>query len=165
MKNAELKKLKIYAGMSQETTAFNAELWIDKKLAAHVENDGHGGCNFIRWVARNHCKSAYETAFNAWTKAMPPVPCEDDWAIERGFGPMAMDAEFWISLEVERVGSEQDWKRKCARNTLIRLVGDSPDQFRAYKPAAKYSPEFAAQIKAKHGANLLEIINERFINV
>ena len=165
MKNAELKKVKIYKGMSQETTAFNAELWIDKKLAAHVENDGHGGCNFIRYVDRNHGKSAYETAFNAWTEAMPPVPCTDDWAIERGFGPMAMDAEFWVSLEVERVASEQDWKRKCARNTLIRLVGDSPDQFRAYKPAAKYSPEFAAQIKAKHGANLLEIINERFINV
>ena len=158
MKKAELKKLKIYAGMSRETTAFNAELWIDKKLAAHVENDGHGGCNFIRYVDRNHGKSAFEDAFNAWTKAMPPVP--DSFA-----GPMAMDAEFWISLEVERVGSEQDWKRKCARNTLIRLVGDSPDQFRAYKPAAKYSPEFAAQIKAKHGANLLEIINERFINV
>ena len=158
MKNAELKKVKIYVGMSRETTAFNAELWIDKKLAAHVENDGGGGCNFIRWVDRNHGKSAFEDAFNAWTKAMPPVP--DSFA-----GPMEMDAEFWISLEVERVGSEQDWKRKCSRNTLIRLVGDSPDEFRAYKPAAKYSPEFAAQIKAKHGANLLEIINERFINV
>ena len=158
MKNAELKKVKIYVGMSRETTAFNAELWIDGKLAAHVENDGHGGCNFIRYVDRNHGKSAFEDAFNAWTKAMPPVP--DSFA-----GPMAMDAEFWISLEIERVGSEQDWKRKCARNTLIRLVGDSPDQFRAYKPAAKYSPEFAAQIRAKHGANLIEIINERFINV
>ena len=158
MKNAELKKVKIYVGMSRETTAFNAELWIDKKLAAHVENDGGGGSNLIRWVDMMHGKSAFQDAFNAWTKAMPPVP--DSFA-----GPMAMDAEFWISLEVERVGSEQDWKRKCARNTLIRLVGDSPDQFRAYKPAAKYSPEFAAQIRAKHGANLIEIINERFINV
>ena len=165
MKNAELKKVKIYVGMSRETTAFNAELWIDKKLGAHVENDGGGGDNLIRWVDMMHGKSAFQDAFNAWTKAMPPVPCTDDWAIERGFGPMEMDAEFWISLEVERVGSEQDWKRKCARNTLIRLVGDSPDQFRAYKPAAKYSPEFAAQIRAKHGANLIEIINERFINV
>ena len=165
MKNAELKKLKIYVGMSRETTAFNAELWIDGKLAAHVENDGGGRSNLIRWVDMMHGMSAFQDAFNAWTKAMPPVPCEDDWAIERGFGPMEMDAEFWISLEVERVGSEQDWKRKCARNTLIRLVGDSPDEFRAYKPAAKYSPEFAAQIRAKHGVNLIEIINERFINV
>ena len=165
MKNAELKKVKIYAGMSRETTAFNAELWIDGKLAAHVENGGHGGSNLIRYVDRNHGKSAFADAFDAWTEAMPPVPCTDDWAIERGFGPMAMEAEFWISLEVERIGNEQDWKRKCARNTLIRLVGDSPDQFRAYKPAVKYSSAIAAQIKAKHGANLLEIINERFINV
>mgnify|MGYP003658490859 FL=1 len=92
----ELRKVKVYDGLSRETTAFNAELWIDGKLAAYVENHGGGGGHMIRYVDRSHGKSAFEDAFNAWTKAMPPVPCEDDWAIERGFGPLEMDADLWI---------------------------------------------------------------------
>ena len=83
----ELRKVKVYDEMSRETTAFNAELWIDGKLAATCMNDGGGGDHMIHYVDRHHGQSAYETAFDAWTKAMPPVPCEDDWAIERGRPP------------------------------------------------------------------------------
>ena len=155
--NAELRKVKVYDGLSRETTAFNAELWIDGKLAAHVENDGGGGSHMIRYVDRNHGKSAYEAAFNAWTEAMPPTPADDD------FGPMAMDAELWIGEEVERIAWEQQLKRRCSRNTLIRIEGDGADEYRSFTPAVKFTPEFAAKLRAKHGANLIEIINERFI--
>ena len=138
--NAELRKLKTFQELSRETDAFSAELWIDGKIAAYVENDGGGGSHMIRWVDRSHGKSAYETAFNAWTKAMPPVPCEDDWAIERGFGPLEMDAEL-----------------------LIRLEGDGANEYRTFKPAVKFTPEMGVQLRAKHGAKLIEIINERFV--
>ena len=161
--NAELRKLKVYDAMSRETTAFNAELWIDGKLAAHVENDGGGGSHMVRYVARTHGKSAYETAFNAWTEAMPPVPVNDEWAIERDFGPLKMDAELWIGEEVERIALEQQLRRACGRNTLIRLEGDAANEWRTFKPARKYTPEFAAQLRATHSTNLIEIINERFI--
>ena len=161
--NAELRKVKVYDGMSRETTAFNAELWIDGKLAAHVENDGGGGSHMIRYVDRNHGKSAFQKAFDAWTEAMPPVPVEDEWAIERGFGPMAMDAELWIGEEVERIALEQQLRRACGRNTLIRLEGDGANEWRTFKPAMKFTPDLAAKLRAKHGANLIEIINERFI--
>ena len=154
---AELRKVKVYDGLSRETTAFNAELWIDGKLAAHVENDGGGGSHMIRYVDRNHGRSAYETAFNAWTEAMPPTPADDD------FGPLEMDAELWISEEVERIAWEQQLKRRCSRNTLIRIEGDGADEYRSFTPAVKFTPEFAAKLRAKHGANLIEIINERFI--
>ena len=155
--NAELRKVKVYDGLSRETTAFNAELWIDGKLAAHVENNGGGGSHMIRYVDRNHGKSAYETAFNAWTEAMPPTPADDD------FGPLEMDAELWISEEVERIAWEQQLKRRCSRNTLIRIEGDGTDEYRSFTPALKYTPEVGARLRAKHGANLIEIINERFI--
>ena len=159
----ELRKVKVYDGLSRETTAFNAELWIDGKLAAYVENNGGGGGHMIRYVDRSHGKSAFEDAFNAWTKAMPPVPCEDDWAIERGFGPLEMDADLWIGEEVERIALEKQLRRSCGRNTLIRLDGDGPNEWRTFKPAMKYTPEFGVQLRAKHGANLIEIINERFV--
>ena len=155
--NAELRKVKVYDGMSRETTAFNAELWIDGEMAAHVENDGGGGSHMVRYVDRNHGKSAYETAFNAWTEAMPPTPADDD------FGPLEMDAELWISEEVERIAWEQQLKRRCSRNTLIRIEGDGTDEYRSFTPALKYTPEVGARLRAKHGANLIEIINERFI--
>ena len=161
--NAELRKVKVYDGMSRETTAFNAELWIDGKLAAHVENDGGGGPNFLRWVDMMHGKSAFQKAFDAWTEAMPPVPVEDEWAIGRDFGPMAMDAELWIGEEVERIALEQQLRRACGRNTLIRLEGDGANEWRTFKPAVKFTPEVGARLRAKHGANLIEIINERFI--
>ena len=160
---AELRKLKTFKALSRETDAFSAELWIDKKLAAHVTNDGGGGSHMILYVDRNHGRSAYETAFNAWTEAMPPVPCTDEWAIERDFGPLEMDAELWISEEVERIAWEQQLKRRCSRNTLIRIEGDGTDEYRSFTPALKYTPEVGARLRAKHGANLIEIINERFI--
>ena len=73
-----------------------------------------------------------------------------------------MDAELWISEEVERIAWEQQLRRACGRNTLIRLEGDAANEWRTFKPARKYTPELAAQLRAKHGANLIEIINERF---
>ena len=155
--NAELRKLKTFQELSRETDAFSAELWIDGKLAAYVENDGGGGSHMIRWVDRSHGKSAYETAFNAWTKAMPPTPADD------GFGPMAMDAELWIGEEMDRIAWEQQLKRRCSRNTLIRLEGDGANEYRTFKPAVKFTPEMGVQLRAKHGAKLIEIINERFV--
>jgi hypothetical protein len=154
--NAELRKLKTFQELSRETNAFSAELWIDGKIAAYVENDGGGGSHMIRYVDRSHGKSAFEDAFNAWTKAMPPIP--DD-----GYGPLEMDAELWIGEEMERIAWEQQLKRRCSRNTLIRLEGDSADEYRTFKPAMKFTPDLAAKLRAKHGANLIEIINERFI--
>ena len=160
--NAELRKLKTFQELSRETNAFSAELWIsltgeDKQLAAYVENDGGGGSHMIRWVDRSHGKSAYETAFNAWTKAMPPTPADDD------FGPLEMDAELWIGEEMDRIAGEQQLKRRCSRNPRIRLEGVSADEYRTFKPAVKFTPEMGVQLRAKHGAKLIEIINERFV--
>jgi len=137
----ELRKVKVYDEMSRETTAFNAELWIDGKLAATCMNDGGGGDHMIHYVDRHHGQSAYETAFDAWT----------------------MDADLWIGEEVERIALEKQLRRSCGRNTLIRLEGDAPNEWRTFKPAMKYTPEFGVQLRAKHGANLIEIINERFV--
>ena len=158
--NAELRKLKTFQELSRETDAFSAELWIDGKIAAYVENDGGGGSHMIRYVDRSHGKSAFEDAFNAWTKAMPPIP--DEWRIKHGYGPLEMDAELWIGEEMDRIAWEQQLKRRCSRNTLIRLEGDGANEYRTFKPAVKFTPEMGVQLRAKHGAKLIEIINERF---
>ena len=159
---AELKKLKVYKGLSHDSTAFNAELWIDGKLAAYCENDGHGGDNFIQYVDRMHGKSAFEAAFAEWTGAMPPMPIEDEFLEGRGMEPIPMDDELWVGLEVERLEEERFWKRRCSKTMCVILKTHKPGQFTQYK-AWPYSPDAAQELRRKHGDDLVEIINERFL--
>jgi hypothetical protein len=44
----ELKRFTTNARLSQETTAFAADVWVDDKKVGHAENDGHGGCTHVR---------------------------------------------------------------------------------------------------------------------
>jgi hypothetical protein len=42
----ELKKLHINERFSEETTMFQADVYINGEQAAYANNDGHGGCTF-----------------------------------------------------------------------------------------------------------------------
>jgi hypothetical protein len=44
----ELKRFTTNARLSQETTAFVADIWVDGKKAGHAQNDGHGGATIVR---------------------------------------------------------------------------------------------------------------------
>jgi len=41
----ELKSIKYYASMSEETNCFQAAVWIDGQKAGDVSNEGRGGCH------------------------------------------------------------------------------------------------------------------------
>ena len=43
----ELRKIKYFDAMSEETPCFTAEIWEDGKHVANAKNSGHGGCNQI----------------------------------------------------------------------------------------------------------------------
>ena len=45
--NFELRKVKFFDEMSEETSCFKAEIWENGKKIADVENTGKGGCNDI----------------------------------------------------------------------------------------------------------------------
>ena len=62
-----LKKLMVYQKLSQETTAFTADVWFRKKLIGHASNDGGGGCLNLQPVARDSLKEAEE-----WAATLPP---------------------------------------------------------------------------------------------
>jgi len=42
----ELKSLKIFDAMSEETIAFVADVYVNGKKVAYAKNDGHGGCTY-----------------------------------------------------------------------------------------------------------------------
>lgn len=46
----ELRKIKYFDAMSEETPCFTAEIWENGKHVAYAKNDGHGGCNYIHQV-------------------------------------------------------------------------------------------------------------------
>ena len=43
----ELKNIKYFASMSEETPCYNADIFINGKKAIHVSNHGYGACDEI----------------------------------------------------------------------------------------------------------------------
>lgn len=69
-KTLALTKIKYAAFASQETSCYQAVLTVDGKPFAHVENDGHGGCDMQHPIAPFTYKDV--EALNAEIKATYP---------------------------------------------------------------------------------------------
>jgi hypothetical protein len=48
MHKFELRKISYNSRLSEETSAYAADLWVDGRLFCHVSNHGHGGCDMQR---------------------------------------------------------------------------------------------------------------------
>jgi hypothetical protein len=141
----ELKKVKIAQYLSEETTAFAAQLWVDGEYIADVSNNGHGGSNSIhhRFDDKGLNTRDKVQAFEAWCEAQPD-----------------MRTDYYISLMVDDYQEQRQVKRWCKTQTVIRLEDDKPGEFRTYK--RPYDPEFAQRIRSEE-PKLVEILNERYI--
>jgi hypothetical protein len=64
----ELKNIKHSEFASQETNCYQATIYIDGKKVGTVENDGHGGCDFVY---------PYQVAqqIDAYAKTLPKTVC------------------------------------------------------------------------------------------
>ena len=69
----ELRRVSYNAALSQETSAFTAEVWIDGELAFHARNQGTGGADCYRQVGR-----WTEAEVDAWLTANRPPRCLGD---------------------------------------------------------------------------------------
>jgi hypothetical protein len=150
----ELRKVKIARHLSEETTAFTADLWVDDKHIGYVKNSGHGGNNQVdhRYDGKGLNTRDEVRAFEEWCTKQPPHVSE--------YGELAMSDDLYISLLLEEWEENRFVKRLCKKETLFRLEGDPEKEYRSYK--AVYTPLFAEKVRAKH-PDLIEIINERFM--
>ena len=78
----ELKRLQIYERMSEETIAFNADVWIDGKKAGYAKNNGHGGNTDVRIDDR-----ALAAALREYGKTLVPAEYKefspgDEWIVD-----------------------------------------------------------------------------------
>lgn len=65
----ELKNVKYAAFASEETSCFEASVWVDGKKAGTVRNDGHGGPNWIEPMS-------LQERVNEYAKTLPPMRLE-----------------------------------------------------------------------------------------
>lgn len=56
----ELKKVKFYDELSEETLCYTAELHVDGKKVATVKNDGRGGCSSVYFTEGWRSESAQQ---------------------------------------------------------------------------------------------------------
>ena len=103
----ELKKVSYSERLSEETSAFVADVYIDGKKRGEARNDGHGGPTTIHPVD-------LEREIDAYAKTLPPEP--NPW--EKG-GTIQPDAEILIDDALTDYLDRRDLKRALGRRTLF----------------------------------------------
>jgi hypothetical protein len=112
----ELRKVEYSARLSEETSAFSADVWIDGVKAGQASNHGHGGPTLITPQALSQRLDAYGKTLPAKTIAGdPPFTLQPDgeWLI----GEALTD---WIL--------RRDMKR-ALRNRVLYTRSDKPGLF------------------------------------
>ena len=147
----ELKNLKVHNDMSQETTCFSATLYIDGKKVGQARNDGQGGPNMVHFDDPKLYKQ-----FEDFCKSQPPHKSKFSDK------PLSMDSDFYISLLVEQAEQNQQIKRWCKGNkqTVFRTKSHKEGEWAIIK--VPFTPATKAKLQQQHGAELVEIANERF---
>lgn len=144
----ELKKLKINKQLSEETTCFSAEVWIDGKKAGLASNRGCGGPNEYWFDDR-----ALEQEFYTFCKSLPPLPPDETYDRE-----LAMDEDLYLGQLINRFEVRKQIERWCKKQTVYKLKGDAPDSWRISK--TPFSPQTKTAVQAHYGDTLLLIANE-----
>ena len=145
----ELKKIKISKSQSQETIAFTGELWVSGEKAALLENAGRGGANRIYpFPANDENKLKLVREANAYCKTLPPVEYGEGVAVN-----LPMDLEFWISLEVGNIQTQQ----QIEKDTKKGIVIGNPKELETYR-ILKLPGNIEKILKLPNGAEQLKNI-------
>ncbi len=103
----ELRKLRIAKSLSQETTAYTAEIWIDGERAFRASNHGTGGCDFFEPVGRFTVRDV-----EAWLLGNRKP---------RAFNGLSLDhdPEMEVACLIERSEARATLLRRLRTNVLI----------------------------------------------
>jgi hypothetical protein len=102
----ELRRVSYFARLSQETSAYAADIWIDGKKRGTVENAGQGGPDNIH-------PRELEDELNAYAKTLPPL------TFEEGEEPLEQNAETLLGSLLTRWIAARDLKRMLGRKTVF----------------------------------------------
>ena len=151
-----LKRIKTYPRMSEETIAMNCDVWFDGKLVGYAENHGTGGENALHPASLQNITIL--DPFIEFIQSLPPVADspDDDFPSVRGY--LDMDVDLFLSMWIGDHEEERDFKRICKKKILMKMTDGNH-----YTVNRPYTPELAVMLREREGAELVEIINERYL--
>jgi len=117
----ELRKLAIYPRMSQETTAFAADLWIDGAKVGYAKNEGHGGATFVDWTAAREQRVEIEATLKTRIPAKYKFASGVEWAIDE-----IVEAK---RTEKETAKNDASFKRRGAKYGTAAARFDVPGEY------------------------------------
>ena len=147
----QLKNVKIYGGLSQETVAFSASLYVDAKKVGETRNAGHGGSNDVdvfdkdgRWDRDLMDKMESEAATHTWSYQGETHN---------------HNLDSYIGDLVDTVQERRDKQRLCRGKTLAQLPGTeyAEGEWSVFK--AKFTPVVATSIRTRYGQDT-KFLNE-----
>lgn len=152
----ELRRFSTNARLSQETTAFAADVWIDGKKVGYAENAGHGGNTNV------HLDPTIRSAVEAHGKTLVPTEYKTisgtEWVIDQ-----LVEAELQKRHDksIEKRLAKVDAKERtyCTQHGLraARFRHDATWRWFGFKTDA--DPKITADaIAAKHKANVDELV-------
>lgn len=174
-----LKVLAYAPNLSEETYNFKADVFVDGKLVAQANNAGHGGnTNVQPYLGTDKALKAWKE-LETYCKALPHKPILLETSDKGEPAPLTNPDGSVVLLEqdVESVVDElfdayvrevyiprreaAAYRRKCKNHTVYLLHSDC-DKYE-HRLSMQYSASVALGIRAQFGADLKEIINERFL--
>ena len=112
----ELKNIKYAAFASQETSCYEATIYIDGKKVGTVENTGHGGSDNVHpWQLA--------TQIDEYAKTLPFAACSFDDPRTGKPAMMAQDHETIFGDLLQAYLQDRDLKRAMSRRILFRREG------------------------------------------
>ena len=126
----ELKAVKHFEAMSEETQCFTANIYLNGKKVCFVKNEGHGGCNFYdytfkdkktgEWTRDREC----EQSLDQWADSHH-ISYEMDGEICEVTGEYSSKLDWLIDDMLEKALELKDLKRWCRTKTVFQVEGQN----------------------------------------
>ena len=149
--NIQVKNVKIYDGLSEETVAFNASIYVDGKKVGDAKNNGRGGANDIdvftkdgRWNRDLISDMELEAETHTWTYEGETY---------------SHNLDSYIGKLVDDFDEQRNLKRMCRTETLYRIPDETYDEGEYHTMKHKYGEDVKTYLTETYGDGV-RIINE-----
>ena len=151
----EVKGVKSFLG--REGYGFNATMYRNGKRIAFVVDSADGGDYDWDWVDR---KEEIILQTNVDTLPKVAIGCRK-WQFGAGGDDLTIDIDWFISGLVEKFENDKAFRTKCKSKTLFILHSHQEGQYMI--DPSPYTAGVKTKIESEYGADLKEIVNERFM--
>lgn len=184
----ELQKVSFSEALSEDSSAFTADVYIDGVKRATAKNSGHGGPTSVDAYAKPRKSPVGDEAYfterkgnqvfldqyEAWAAQLPPIETNLPGEGEANFSyahSLEADVDLLLEQWLKDRNTKKDearLKRMCKTKWVFSLKEDKgkpcdPNTiFTIARNPAQQLAVVGRQLRERHGENLLEFLNERY---